>query len=120
MLQLQNWESGSKPPGPFSSSQSNVAKVAMNKKGDETFCVEKIMKSLQNRVWERQTLSPIAGVSPDTMKILTPQNQLRTRGVGGAVRSQEQKHERETTLQSAGLQAFVPSFKNDFNFNYRA
>jgi len=104
VFQLQNWESGSKPPGPFSSSQSNVAKVAMNKKGDETFCVEKIMKSLQNRVWERQTLSPIAGVSPDTMKILTPQNQLRTRGVGGAVRNQEQKHERETTLQSAGLQ----------------
>ena len=76
------------------------------------------MKSLQNRVWERQTLSPIAGVSPDTMKILTPQNQLRTRGVGGAVRSQEQKHERETTLQSAGLQAFVPSFENHCNFNY--
>ena len=109
VLQLQHWESGQKTPGPFSNSQSNVAKVAMHKKGDETFCVQNIMRSLQNRVWEKQSLSPVSGVSPSTMKMLTPAGQPKTRGLGGAVRGQEEKHERENILQSAGLQVGHPN-----------
>lgn len=54
-LQLQAWERNQKPPGPFSSSSSNIAKIEIKQKGAEEFCVKNIMDALQKRVWETRT-----------------------------------------------------------------
>lgn len=98
-MQLQSWEKNQKPAGPIAKASSQIAKISMTQKGSEEFCVETIMKALKNRVWEQQKSSPTQA----TMGILAPVSS-KSRGIGGAVRGQEQKHEQESNLQSLGLQ----------------
>jgi len=99
-ISLQSWERSQKPPGPVSKSTSNSIKISVSKKGDEEFCVRSIMDALKRRVWENTPPE----LSPAVNRILAPASSSRMRGIGAAVRGQEQKHERETNLTSAGLQ----------------
>ena len=69
----------------------------MGKRGDEEFCVKCIMDGLEKRVWEKR----VKNATPSAA-ILTP-SATRTRGIGGAVRGQEEKIERESHLAQSGL-----------------
>ena len=89
-LTLQAWESGAKPPGPVSRSQSNIVRIAMKK--HSTDCTDAITKALTTRAWEKSSLSNDAVLNSGT-----------TRGVGGILQKKEAKLEKDKTLSDHGL-----------------
>lgn len=91
-LNLQSWETGTKPPGPVARSNGNVVRISMKKHAAE--CCEAILTALQLRVWEAR--------SNQSVGVLTPTSNA-ARGVGGILKSKEIKKTKESNLSEHGL-----------------